>query len=224
MRPCGGFELQQQNPNISVNLCDDGMRIGKQTHINTNQITRYKKRCRLKLAKIWGKAAQSIRCNGAASVYDLKVNESLNGLIRILQWITVSTFCKHADTQHTKKKKTILNEEICTYTPSNVYYFLWDKPAYDRNTSLPRRNEWPHTETQKEQESEKANKKRSTMTQRGGNVAWHVAFKGHINFSQHKIYVRDSNKTGFANLWHTQKNNQSTSKLFWTNREKIGGI
>lgn len=38
--------------------------------------------------------------------------------------------------RHANKKKTNLNEEICTCMPSNMYYFLRDKPVYDRNTSL----------------------------------------------------------------------------------------
>lgn len=53
------------------------------------------------------------------------------------------------------------------------------------------------------------------------HVAWHVAFKRHINFVQQKIYVREiPNKTGFANLWQQQQQkNQSMNKLFWTSKK-----
>lgn len=42
----------------------------------------------------------------------------------------------------------------------------------------------------------------------------HVALKRHINFVQHKIYVRDSNKAGFANLWQAKKKKKKPEQKF----------
>lgn len=146
-------------------------------------------------------------------------------LFRILQWITQGQHIRHQHTQ-TRKKGTFsaLNEEICTYTALKTYYFVCFETShvYDRNTSLgPLVCVCVCAAARNELNGLVARKTPwrcyfFSSKQNANHVAWHVAFKRHINFIwAAKIYVTDiSTETGFDNLWVQRKRKPKHEKNF----------
>ena len=150
----------------------------------------------------------------------LKANESLNGLISILQWITLSTFWRArrhaAEKKPTQMKRYALEcHRIYVLFSFGTALFMTVTLHWPKELNEPKEKNW-------EREKKHTSHSNSMCRAIRNHVAWHVAFKRHINFIQQKIYVREiPNKTGFANLWQQQqkKRNQSKNKLFWTSKK-----